>query len=109
MRYRGSLLVLPFVLLLVSPLAADVADHPDVKGAERLDRKSTRLNSSHRCISYAVFCLKKNKNSTYNRPSTWSWMDSRRCEDYSVSSPLSTSVRNSFRSIFSFGWARAGR
>src|SRR5437879_9100068 len=24
------------------------------------DRKSTRLNSSHRCSSYAVFCLKKN-------------------------------------------------
>src|ERR1017187_9771741 len=30
---------------------------------EKLDRKSTRLNSSHRCISYAVFCLKK-KSST---------------------------------------------
>src|SRR5207248_9381826 len=29
-------------------------------GAE-LDRKSTRLNSSHRTISYAVFCLKKKK------------------------------------------------
>src|SRR5437762_6908436 len=29
--------------------------------AHRLDRKSTRLNSSHRCISYAVFCLKKKK------------------------------------------------
>src|SRR5437762_12526683 len=32
-------------------------------GVKRLlhmrDRKSTRLNSSHRCISYAVFCLKK--------------------------------------------------
>src|ERR1017187_472416 len=27
------------------------------------DRKSTRLNSSHRCISYAVFCLKKKKTS----------------------------------------------
>src|SRR3970282_2774859 len=27
------------------------------------DRKSTRLNSSHRCISYAVFCLTKNKRS----------------------------------------------
>src|SRR5437762_10487839 len=27
----------------------------------QLDRKSTRLNSSHRCISYAVFCLKKKK------------------------------------------------
>src|SRR3954449_4719049 len=26
-----------------------------------LDRKSTRLNSSHTLISYAVFCLKKNK------------------------------------------------
>src|SRR5437879_9548293 len=28
---------------------------------KKLDRKSTRLNSSHRCISYAVFCLKKKK------------------------------------------------
>src|SRR3712207_7543059 len=28
------------------------------------DRKSTRLNSSHANISYAVFCLKKKKNST---------------------------------------------
>src|SRR5437879_13199708 len=28
------------------------------------DRKSTRLNSSHRCISYAVFCLKKKKKTT---------------------------------------------
>src|SRR5690606_25681121 len=30
-----------------------------------LDRKSTRLNSSHVKISYAVFCLKKKKNYTY--------------------------------------------
>src|SRR2546422_7545689 len=30
------------------------------------DRKSTRLNSSHGYISYAVFCLKKKKKSTYN-------------------------------------------
>src|SRR5207247_10309540 len=29
--------------------------------AEREDRKSTRLNSSHEWISYAVFCLKKKK------------------------------------------------
>src|SRR5437867_9470953 len=28
---------------------------------QMLDRKSTRLNSSHRTISYAVFCLKKKK------------------------------------------------
>src|SRR5436189_3452300 len=31
-----------------------------------LDRKSTRLNSSHRCISYAVFCLKKKKEKSRN-------------------------------------------
>src|SRR5690554_6987713 len=33
----------------------------DQEGLERLDRKSTRLNSSHVRISYAVFCLKKKK------------------------------------------------
>src|SRR5205809_4687046 len=32
--------------------------------ARRGDRKSTRLNSSHGYISYAVFCLKKKKNNT---------------------------------------------
>src|SRR2546429_7377160 len=31
-----------------------------------LDRKSTRLNSSHGYISYAVFCLKKKNNITYS-------------------------------------------
>src|SRR5689334_24840244 len=30
------------------------------------DRKSTRLNSSHSSISYAVFCLKKKKKNQYN-------------------------------------------
>src|ERR1022692_4143216 len=33
----------------------------------RSDRKSTRLNSSHLVISYAVFCLKKKKNDTTRR------------------------------------------
>src|SRR2546429_1073058 len=32
------------------------------------DRKSTRLNSSHGYISYAVFCLKKKKKSSQDRP-----------------------------------------
>src|SRR5689334_23666874 len=32
------------------------------------DRKSTRLNSSHSSISYAVFCLKKKKKNTNNTP-----------------------------------------
>src|SRR5438132_8153705 len=33
----------------------------DVRSMRRTDRKSTRLNSSHTVISYAVFCLKKKK------------------------------------------------
>src|SRR5689334_24115857 len=33
--------------------------HDPGPGRERRDRKSTRLNSSHSSISYAVFCLKK--------------------------------------------------
>src|SRR3712207_8957578 len=39
---------------LISPF------HSERKMARSLDRKSTRLNSSHANISYAVFCLKKN-------------------------------------------------
>src|SRR5256885_6000284 len=37
----------------------------DVKLMNVTDRKSTRLNSSHLVISYAVFCLKKKKNLNY--------------------------------------------
>src|SRR5690554_7612349 len=37
-----------------------------VIGNTSIDRKSTRLNSSHVRISYAVFCLKKKKNTKYN-------------------------------------------
>src|SRR5258708_30766031 len=33
-----------------------------------IDRKSTRLNSSHQIISYAVFCLKKKKTTNYQQP-----------------------------------------
>src|SRR3712207_9089999 len=43
------------------------AEHQHPGGARRDhrgDRKSTRLNSSHANISYAVFCLKKKKNRT---------------------------------------------
>src|SRR5258708_12587154 len=37
-------------------------------GMAKGDRKSTRLNSSHQIISYAVFCLKKKKNSHHQNP-----------------------------------------
>src|SRR5437867_5919744 len=55
-------------------------------GAEKLwagtvviDRKSTRLNSSHRTISYAVFCLKKKKPTPIHttRPASSRWRASR--------------------------------
>src|SRR3712207_7359042 len=44
--------------LVLEELPAAVVRHLHV-GAATLDRKSTRLNSSHANISYAVFCLKK--------------------------------------------------
>src|SRR5690606_36745189 len=39
----------------------DVLEPEQVEGVVEQDRKSTRLNSSHVKISYAVFCLKKKK------------------------------------------------
>src|SRR2546430_15511807 len=46
------------------PAASGRGGGPSARGAvdSRRDRKSTRLNSSHSQISYAVFCLKKKKN-----------------------------------------------
>src|SRR5260221_13530113 len=46
--------------------AGPAVAHPNIKPVQRRrehrqDRKSTRLNSSHTVISYAVFCLKKKK------------------------------------------------
>src|SRR3989449_2579933 len=45
-----------------APDAAEVNMTAEVRGRRHQDRKSTRLNSSHGYISYAVFCLKKKKN-----------------------------------------------
>src|SRR3712207_7657009 len=46
------------------PVEKDSPGMPIASGTRKLaeDRKSTRLNSSHANISYAVFCLKKKKN-----------------------------------------------
>src|SRR3712207_7734755 len=46
--------------------ALDAAHFGDAEGGRRRDRKSTRLNSSHANISYAVFCLKKTNSSHAN-------------------------------------------
>src|SRR3989442_11305101 len=46
---------------LVAALRGDSAALEQVRALRKEDRKSTRLNSSHVRISYAVFCLKKKK------------------------------------------------
>src|SRR6266480_3417921 len=56
----------PYTTLFRSRVPADRADEgsdrlPPAQRDRRRDRKSTRLNSSHMSISYAVFCLKKKR------------------------------------------------
>src|SRR5258708_39051759 len=53
----GGLIVDPFAGVATTGTAAIARGHA-FRGIET-DRKSTRLNSSHQIISYAVFCLKK--------------------------------------------------
>src|SRR5437762_10803682 len=60
------------------------------------DRKSTRLNSSHRCISYAVFCLKKKK---YNNIKKYILSDK---NHISTHSPKRTSHTRSFFYLSSY-------
>src|SRR5687768_17855514 len=56
------------------PADGTAAYHPPAgavqlpRPGQRVDRKSTRLNSSHGYISYAVFCLKKKKKKNNNKP-----------------------------------------
>src|SRR3989449_9964204 len=62
-------------LLYIADVGQDAWEEVDVEPTSRgglnygwrIDRKSTRLNSSHGYISYAVFCLKKKKNIQYKR------------------------------------------
>src|SRR5688572_31068412 len=58
----GALLALAGLVLPLLEAALHDDAHPLLEGlGDVLDRKSTRLNSSHSQISYAVFCLKKKK------------------------------------------------
>src|SRR2546427_2051435 len=52
---------------LPCPLGRPEAGRADLADRVALDRKSTRLNSSHSQISYAVFCLKKKKKINRNQ------------------------------------------
>src|SRR5205807_7578653 len=61
LRYACSLAISSGLVPL--PESASVIMNPNPRNTsfDGLDRKSTRLNSSHLVISYAVFCLKKKK------------------------------------------------
>src|SRR3989449_9549990 len=54
----------PVDRVTVLPVKTEATARRDDGTTERRDRKSTRLNSSHGYISYAVFCLKKKKKKT---------------------------------------------
>src|SRR3712207_7722422 len=59
--WEESIIYCPSAVQLVA-LSATVANANDMAAwMNKVDRKSTRLNSSHANISYAVFCLKKKK------------------------------------------------
>src|SRR5438309_3034267 len=51
-----------FAFVLFDDIRLETATVSDDMARRLRDRKSTRLNSSHSSISYAVFCLKKKKN-----------------------------------------------
>src|SRR5258707_5840156 len=65
----GTIAVVPLQLNEQAALTLTPASAVDVGlgPGERADRKSTRLNSSHANISYAVFCLKKKKSNDSNQ------------------------------------------
>src|SRR5260221_4108216 len=60
----ASLANAPVSQLTASPSHKNSAVYLQDRWNALPDRKSTRLNSSHTVISYAVFCLKKKKNNT---------------------------------------------
>src|SRR3712207_7482041 len=66
-RLAGAVLAEERVHLALAEVEVDAVVRDDA--GETLDRKSTRLNSSHANISYAVFCLKKKQ--YYTSPSSY--------------------------------------
>src|SRR5437899_10200356 len=81
-RGQGATETRLFVREGAAVVFGDVLDDDGKKVEAEIDRKSTRLNSSHLGISYAVFCLKKKKagsdrdlseRSTQDQAGRWLW------------------------------------
>src|SRR3712207_6848235 len=61
----GLVILLAGAMVLLAALGPSGASRAEAQPSESRDRKSTRLNSSHANISYAVFCLKKKLRQAY--------------------------------------------
>src|SRR5262245_62520450 len=79
-RYAGRFALLAAIHLAAFGMLLWSEDEPAARAAfvltwgnmpKAADRKSTRLNSSHLGISYAVFCLKKKKNKKHDITNTY--------------------------------------
>src|SRR2546422_8633449 len=82
--FRSVLVTLNIAVLVPMPSAmvttAVMAKTGLLRSERKADRKSTRLNSSHGYISYAVFCLKKKKKKQGKYPSSYYRRTSRCCQ-----------------------------
>src|SRR5437660_11561949 len=77
-----SLAEAPVAMITVS--ASTVVSPAVTRKGRRPDRKSTRLNSSHVAISYAVFCLKKKKKKKKTRNETKDKQENKRSEHTTI-------------------------
>src|SRR2546429_6950169 len=73
------------VVCCKSPFRQLKIKKPAARRSHKTDRKSTRLNSSHGYISYAVFCLKNKKNKKNNQ----------RCDSRNLAGPADISTTTS--------------
>src|SRR3954469_15121212 len=86
-------------------ISAGLADGRNMTGFHTIDRKSTRLNSSHVEISYAVFCLKK-KNQR-SSPRSCPWPDLERSADAQPPACYVVLLASTTSLSSDWGWSRA--
>src|SRR5207244_49266 len=81
---------------LEAETVAKIAQHPNVCGIKDSsgDRKSTRLNSSHQIISYAVFCLKKKKKKNYHKKTTNTKKEKAKLNNHKIKQNTKTTFKN---------------
>src|SRR2546423_11803247 len=69
-------------------LGLELLEEADAAPLVAQDRKSTRLNSSHCLISYAVFCLKKKKHSAHPQKGDYTLLNVHHCDHHQLTQYL---------------------